>query len=586
MALLSDIITPTNVVAVAPGANGNVLQSNGTAWTSAALSVGISNIVTATGNTTLTSTPTLLRITPTGYGTTVTLPNATTMTAGAGKFTIQNLSEYHVRIVNASNTLLGFANSFDTVNIDLANAATSAGTWVLNNGLRLGVSAERPNQFTTEGFALINGVVNNPIELDSDRVFFLYRNNSNQIYGQVFSQSANTWGAQTLIRNAVVGLQCGAVKVDADKIIVASSTVGTAFEAVILSLSGTTITVNTATASTLPVGNSGAYTFKAVPSGGFVYVYRNSSGASGVVPMSVSGTTVTVGTVASAFSGLITTSTSLYVQTAADKVILYAPADSSGNGGFIAYSLSGSTLTAGPRTSLGASTTTASKFVRLTDTTFFFDAYTSTTTYVGVILLFGTAISSYISSNINISSGTISPVTLVHPVSSTKVFFACGGSTVASSFMNILTFTPGVGVSLGTYLTGAPNNEASNTRFVGASGNDVSAIASDKLVVYDASGASPTVKTVVPGQTIRPDADLSDGTHPGMFSGVRVSVLLAANATQYAFGLRSYLTLPSVGSSNAVPVVPPENPKLGFILSAYTVSGVVGAAVVRKFELV
>ena len=37
MANLSDIITPTNVVAVAPGANGNVLQSNGTAWTSAAL---------------------------------------------------------------------------------------------------------------------------------------------------------------------------------------------------------------------------------------------------------------------------------------------------------------------------------------------------------------------------------------------------------------------------------------------------------------------------------------------------------------------------------------------------------------------
>jgi hypothetical protein len=78
MAILSDIITPTNVVAVAPGANGNVLQSNGTAWTSAAISTGISNVVTATGNTTLTSTPTLLRITPTNYGTKVTLPDETT----------------------------------------------------------------------------------------------------------------------------------------------------------------------------------------------------------------------------------------------------------------------------------------------------------------------------------------------------------------------------------------------------------------------------------------------------------------------------------------------------------------------------
>jgi hypothetical protein len=507
------------------------------------------------------------------------------MTAGAGKFTIQNLSEYHVRIVNASNTLLGFANSFGTVNIDLANAATSAGTWTLNNGLRLGVSAERPNQFTTEGFALINGVPNPPIELDSDRVFFLYRNSSDQIYGQIFSQSTNTWGAQTLLRSATtVGQKCGAVKIDANKLIVASCS-NTNFEAVVLSLSGTTITVNTATASTLSQAVSIAYAFKAVPSGGFVYVYRNTSSAAFVVPMSVSGNTVTIGTVATEFS-TVSGITGLFVQTAADKVILYAPNDSTGTGGFIAYSLSGSTLTAGTRVSVGNSTTTASKFVKLTDTTFFYDSYTTAVTHVGVISLTGTSVTVYGSSNINIASGTNSPVTLVHALSSTKVFFACGGSTVASSFMNILTFTPGVGVSLGTYLTGAPNNDASNTRFVGASGNDVSAIVSDKLVVYDASGASPTVKTVVPGQTIRPDADLSDGTHPGMFSEFRVSVLLAANATQYAFGLRSYLTLPSVGSSNAIPVVPPENPKLGFILSAYTVSGVVGASVVRKFELV
>jgi len=40
MATLSGIITPTNVVAVAPGTSGNVLTSNGTAWTSATANTG------------------------------------------------------------------------------------------------------------------------------------------------------------------------------------------------------------------------------------------------------------------------------------------------------------------------------------------------------------------------------------------------------------------------------------------------------------------------------------------------------------------------------------------------------------------
>jgi hypothetical protein len=40
MATLSSIITPTNVVTTTPGASGNVLTSNGTAWISQAPSTG------------------------------------------------------------------------------------------------------------------------------------------------------------------------------------------------------------------------------------------------------------------------------------------------------------------------------------------------------------------------------------------------------------------------------------------------------------------------------------------------------------------------------------------------------------------
>ena len=546
---------------------------------------GMTNIVTATGNTTLTSTPTLLRITPTNYGTTVKLPDATTMAVGTGKFEIENLSQFHVRITNNSDTLLGFVNAYSTVEIELANNSTAAGAWTLDNAMRFGVSSERANQSTTEGFTTIAGVATNPIELDSDRVLFLLRTNGNLIYGQVYAQSTNTYGSQTLIRNAAAGLYCGAVRIDANTVIVASSPASTAFEAVVLSISGTTITVNTATTSTLPASLFASVAFKAVPSGGFVYVYRSGADTTYTVPMSVSGAAVTIGTVVSAFA-TISTSNQILVQTAADKVIIYCVNDGASQGGFIAYSLSGSTLTAGTRVPTGRSTGSGSKFVRLTDTTFFFDAYLSTVSYVGVISLTGTTITVYTTADIKLAS-VASPVVFLHAVSPTKVFFYYGGSAAGNSGANILTYTAGVGVTVGTVLTGAPNSEATNTRFISASGNDVVAISGNNHVVYDVSGSSPTVKSAFATVGIRPEADLSDGTHPGMFSGIRVSLIVAPNAPQYGFDSRSIVTLPNLGNLNSVtPVVPPENPKLGFASSIFTVSGVAISSVIRKFELV
>jgi hypothetical protein len=569
------------------GATGYTGYTGYTGFTGpAGASAGITNVVTATGNTTLTSTPTLLRITPTDYGTTVKLPDATTMTVGTGKFEIENLSQFHVRITNNGDTLLGFVNAYSTVEIELANNSTAAGAWTLDNAMRFGVSSERANQSTTEGFATISSAANDPIELDSDRVLFLLRTNGNLIYGQVYAQSTNTYGSQTLIRNAAAGLHCGAVRIDANTVIVASSTVGTAFEAVVLSISGTTITVNTAATSTLPAALGVSFVFKAVPSGGFVYVYQSSTPTAYIVPMSVTGTTVTVGTVASAFAGVGTAGfVNTFVQTAADKIILYCKSDGSGTGGFIAYSLSGSTLTAGTRVSTGRSTTLGSKFVKLTDTTFFFDAYTGTVSHVGVISLSGTTITVYTTASIALAA-VASPVALLHAVSPTKVFFYYGTSSPGGSGANILTYTAGVGVAVGTVLTGAPNSEATLTRFITASGNDVVAISGSNHVVYDVSGSSPTVKSAF-AVGLRPDADLSDGTHPGMFSGIRVSLILAPNAIQYGFDSRSVVTLPNLGNLNSVtPVVPPENPKLGFASSIFTVSGVAISSVIRKFELV
>jgi hypothetical protein len=569
---------------VAPGTAGNLLTSNGTTWTSAtAPAGGITNVVTATGNTTLTSTPTLLRITPTDFGTTVKLPDATTMTVGTGKFEIQNLSEFHVRIANNSGTLLGFVDRFGVVEIELSNNASSAGTWVLSAALRYGVSAESPINTTWEQIvAAGNPTQSAVIELDSDRAFVLVRSSTGILYGQAYDQATNTWGSPTLIRNAVVNAASAALKISSSAVLVASSTTSTAFEAVVVSISGTTITVNTATTLTLGAAVNQFQFFKAVPSGGFVYGYTNTTGpTSYLVPMTVSGTTVTLGSVASAFSGA--TGSTLYGNTALDKIVLYNPGDDAGSGGFIVYSLSGTTLTAGTRVSVGVSTNSGSRFVQLTNTTFFFDAFNSAsaTGYVGVLSISGTTATRYISANISTVAG--SQARAMFPVTSTKIFFSFSDGS-SQIYWNLLTFT-GSAVTLGTALTSTPASVTTGT--IGLSGTDLSVTGSNNLIVLDCSGASLTVKTLFGNGSIL------FGLNPNSYGVAQVLVsggVLAGgpaqtNQRQFLQGLRSVTEVPNLSTQNGSfgnQSFSLDNQKTGFLIA-----GVVGGrSIMRKLELV
>jgi hypothetical protein len=570
---------------VAPGTAGNLLTSNGTTWTSAtAPAGGITNIVTATGNTTLTSTPTLLRITPTDFGTTVKLPDATTMTVGTGKFEIQNLSEFHVRITNNSGTLLGFVDRFGVVEVELSNNASSAGTWVLSAALRYGISAESPINTTWEQI-VVAGIPEQSavIELDSDRAFVLVRSSTGILYGQAYDQATNTWGSPTLIRNAVVNAASAALKISSSAVLVASSTTSTAFQAVVVSISGTTITVNTATTLTLGAAVSQFQFFKAVPSGGFVYGYTNTvSSSSLLVPMTVAGTTVTIGSVATAFSGA--TGSNLYGNTALDKIVLYHPGDDAGNGGFIVYSLSGTTLTAGTRVSVGVSTNRTSRFVQLTDTTFFFDAFSNASAlgYVGVLSISGLTATRYISANI--STVASSQARAIFPISSTKVFFSFSDGS-SQIYWNLLTFT-GSAVTLGTALTSTPASVSTGT--IGLSGTDLSVSGANNLVVLDCSGASPTVKTYFGN-----GSNVLVGLNPNSYGVAQVLVsggVLApgpaqTNSTQFLQGLRSLVEVPNLSTQNGsfgVQGIPSDNQKTGFLIA--NVIG--GRSIMRKFELV
>ena len=457
------------------------VNSAGTALEYATISAGITNVVTATSSTTLTSTPTLLEITPTGYGNSVKLPDATTMTEGSGKFIVQNKSPYHVRITNNSNTLLGFVYGFKTATIDLADNATSAGAWVLSNCEKIGLSSEET--FSLAGQSINTSYLGSVVDLDSDRSFILFTTSSAQLQGVVYTQSTNTYGTVVVIRASNPGSNVGVRKIDTDKLLVCSVSSATAFQAVVVSISGSTITVNTAATYTLAASISSAQVFEWLPSGGAVFGWSDGTNNK-IIGMSVSGTTVTIGTETTAFTP--SGSHSMFGIAVSNTIVLAVGLSTTG--GFIAYSLSGSTLTAGTRVNFTASgIDNLKKFMKLTDSTFFFGAYSSgmSSAVVGVISLSGTTITKYESANL--ASASNQGLYDAIKISDTKVLFTFGGSQV---YTNILTFT-GSAVTLGTSLTTSSIGAYTQQACVQVVNNIATLYSTNRTVQMDVSGASP-----------------------------------------------------------------------------------------------
>jgi len=98
-------------------------------WEKAIKVGGIANIATATTDTTLTSIPTLLQITPASYGVAVTLPDATTCVEGGPLHIIDNKSSFAVFVKNNSGTIIDCVGGKTVGTISLTDNATADGTW-------------------------------------------------------------------------------------------------------------------------------------------------------------------------------------------------------------------------------------------------------------------------------------------------------------------------------------------------------------------------------------------------------------------------------------------------------------------------
>lgn len=448
-----------------------------------------SAVTTATGMTTLTRTPTLLKITPASYGVAVTLPDATTCSVGGPLHIIDNKGAYPVRVLNSAGTLLGFIFAGVVSHVSLIDNSTAAGVWTIENNELVGASAK----LLTTNISSLSSVTfgGSTINLGSGRELIVGGNPAaSAIYGVVYDSTTNTFGAVTLIRSAsAVGtVTCYAsALVSTDKVLVAScpSGGGTTFEAVVLTITGTAIAVGTAATATLSAAMSGfadGCGLIAVGSS-FVCSYAVATPAAQIRALSISGTTVTIGSAEvldGTAGGLIALGDSTHViaVSAATTHVYTKP-----------YTVSGSTLTPGTGTdTTGSATAVIRSFAPLGSRWCVCVNNGATGVYGDVVSLSGTTTT--VSRATMFASG--SPVDEI-VVGNNKVLFLGNGST---NNANILTDTAGT-ASAGTAIT---LSAQTSRACLYASGTDV--FVQDGTTTYlvhkvDCSGASPVLADVL-----------------------------------------------------------------------------------------
>ena len=504
---------------------GNVTVSGTISGTISGLN-GIGG-ATPTGNVVLTSSSTGAQsITSTAYGQTVTLPAATTLSTGANLYNINNTGGYPLTILDNAGNILGFAYPYSAVIVGLASNSTAAGVWNLSGHELLAITAEFNSLSNVYSIAQV-------ITLDSTRtlVFIYFSTNT---YGIIWDASAQTFGTLTLISStysADTTSAFSAILTATNQVLVCHGNGGSTLAAVILTLSGTTITVGTYATATVTSINSSVTATIIAQGSSWVFPYGTTSNIN-IVAITISGTTPTIGTPVSAqgFTNLayissISSSVLLAVTLTATTAIYVTP-----------FTVSGTTITAGTGVTISTSGN-AFRILPISSGARRVIAYlASGSTIAGtVISVSGTVANTSTATLATSSSTTITDSDMI--VSGSKlIFHQCGVG------FQILTDTAGV-ATVGTFLAYTSGTTTGYTTALSATSN---------IATFGISTTTNFYKTTVNFSTASPTLVLSDyigsslittNVFPTGSSGIRpynslfgtINIFLNNSATRYIF---------------------------------------------------
>ncbi len=440
---------------------------------------------TSTASVTLTAaSPAAMVVTPATPGLYVTLPDATTCSKADNLYSVYNAGDFDYGVKDSTGVQLGWIRARTGAMIGLADNATAVGVWAYHGLEKVGVTASYVNSTLSP----IGDTIRR-IALDANRTCFLF--GAESCFAIVYDASTQTWGSATLVRTSLAstGALIGVLSA-ANQVLVCSSNNGTAMETVTLTITGTTVTVNTPVATTL-AGTWATYGQMIVVGSSLVLSYVRASNTSAIRAITVSGTAPTVGAENVPFAGAVNAAT-LFSSGSIVRVLVYF----GGSLRCAPYTVSGSTLSAG--TSIDVPATTAGFRAFLNGNGNIVAQYANSTMFATIFKLTGT-VEAASSASLGMS-GNIGTQTDCLQVTASKTVFAYGNNA-STWYANILTDTGGT-ASVGTELAVYTQGVMSYVMGVLASGNTarflICTTASNGVyshISLNCSGASPTLSS-------------------------------------------------------------------------------------------
>ncbi len=424
-------------------------------------------------------------------------PTAPTAAAGTSSTQVATCAFVAAAAFSSNTALPGQTNNGGKVlGTDGSSASWQPGSFVGRN----------QNAVVSLPVATAASTLQHRVTIDSTReLLFFY--STTAVQAVCYNSSSNTFGSAVLVRTAT-NARLGALLIGTDKVLVGSCPdTSTAFQAVVLTLTGAVITVNTMQAATLPealsAGVGNLYRVPVAAGSSYVFAMKLASSAR-LVAVTVSGTTPTIGgSTLSLFAGSVLPSIRAIDATRVLAVYI-------GSGGLTAVPVTvsaGTTLTPG---TLAASTGTAFRFLTALSTGRWAVVFTNTNCIGAIISVSGTVASmSVVTLNAaaDLVQGAVVKI-------GDQLVVQCSATVI-----NVLTDAAGTATA-GTAITTQTLSTANSAcgygsdyaAFGGSSTYAVVKVSGNNPVFYEASGTGSTVTTS------NSNPELDDGQPSGILS--------------------------------------------------------------------
>lgn len=536
-ALLNNAVNAVYICKVDTGGVHIDPYLDSTRWTVYSISPNSGGAIYTTSTTLNSTSPFSIQISG-GAGVWIKLPDATTIVKGL-RHAVRNVGDNDVTLIDAVGAHIGFIRPQCGTIIALSDNSTAAGKWA-GDWEQIGITADFQILSTTAGAANVKQI----IQLDAVRTMVIVGGSAGQnLAAAVYDTTTQTAGTPVVIRAAAWGAM--AVKSAADQVLCVAFDSGNPgnLYATVLTVSGTSVTVNTAVTAAITGQFSGVCNWVAV-GGAWCFSYNNTS--YGVArAITISGTVPSIGAEQSAAAS---GAPRLY---ASGSVLRAVRVSSASTIVCTPYTVSGNTLTAGTLASTATTLSDAAVRTLQYQNGDILALHTNDGYYVSSIFRLSTTTEAVNSANIrshgtlwtsNISTGCYD----YSIIDATKIAFMCSVNPGfdTNSINNVVnnSGTP-VAATAADFTSGSQYVNEIKSSISGECGFALNSGAD--LMYFDCSGTSPVRTRVLRISARFSGPAISGSNRSKSTTGVYPSQILINSKSIYsvsAFNINSYIT--------------------------------------------